>query len=167
MRWPSRRGGGRTGNHPNLIQSPRLKRIRRYPFDQLLPRLAILCLAVFARWAATDSGEPVASNLKPEHVAYRPFADGIRITNGAIEAIVVPSIGGRLMRFAMLGGNNVLWENPTVPLSQAGHSGNWGGEKSWPWPQDQWLQRTGQAWPPPPESDQYPYDCQIQSNGVR
>jgi hypothetical protein len=129
--------------------------------------LAILSLAVFAGWAAANSGEPVASNVKVERVAYRQFADSIRITNGTIEAIVVPSIGGRLMRFATVGGDNVLWENPTVPISQAGHSGNWGGEKSWPWPQDQWLQRTGQAWPPPPESDQYPYDCQIQSNGVR
>jgi hypothetical protein len=150
-----------------------LKRIRRYPFDEHPPRLAIgaaqsiLCLVALAGWAATNSGEPVASHLKVEHVAYRQFADSIRITNGTIEAIVVPSIGGRLMRFAMVGGDNVLWENPTVPISQAGQSGNWGGEKSWPWPQDQWLQRTGQAWPPPPASDQYPYDCQIQSNGVR
>ena len=109
----------------------------------------------------------MASNVKCEHVAYRQFADSIRITNGAIEAILFPSIGGRLMRFATVGGNNALWENRTVPISQAGYSGNWGGEKSWPWPQDQWLQRTGQAWPPPPESDQYPYDSQIQSNGVR
>jgi len=127
----------------------------------------VLCLIVLASSAATNSGEPVAPKVKSEHVAYRQFADSIRITNGTVEAIVVPSIGGRLMRFAMVGGNNVLWENPSVPISQAGRSGNWGGEKSWPWPQDQWLQRTGRAWPPPPESDQYPYDCQIQSNGVR
>ncbi|MGD0390511.1 MAG: hypothetical protein ABSC42_16320 [Tepidisphaeraceae bacterium] len=109
----------------------------------------------------------MATNVRVEHVAYREFADSLRITNGTIEAIVVPSIGGRLMRFAMVGGNNVLWKNPTVPTSQAGQSGHWGGEISWPWPQDQWLQRTGRAWPPPPASDQYPYDCQIQSNGVR
>jgi len=94
--------------------------------------LAILSLAVFAGWAAANSGEPVASNVKVERVAYRQFADSIRITNGTIEAIVVPSIGGRLMRFATVGGDNVLWENPTVPISQAGHSGNWGGEKVGP-----------------------------------
>jgi hypothetical protein len=155
-----------------------LQRIRRDPFiEHPLPsrprRMAIgaaptiLCLVVLAGCAAKKSGEPVATNVKVEHVAYREFADSIRITNGTIEAIVVPSIGGRLMRLAMVGGNNVLWENPTVPISQAGQSGSWGGEKSWPWPQDQWLQRTGRAWPPPPASDQYPYDCQIRSNGAR
>jgi hypothetical protein len=105
--------------------------------------------------------------VKVQCVAYRGFADAVRITNGTVEAIVVPSIGGRLMRFAMTGGNNVLWENPSLPLSQAGKSGNWGGEKSWPWPQDQWPQRTGRDWPPPPASDQYPYQCQIEADGVR
>ncbi|MGD0462398.1 MAG: hypothetical protein ABSB74_07905 [Tepidisphaeraceae bacterium] len=109
----------------------------------------------------------MATRVKVERVAYRGFADAVRIANGTVEAIVVPSIGGRLMRFATVGGDNVLWENPTVAVSQAGQSGNWGGEKSWPWPQDQWPQRTGQDWPPPPASDQYPYQCQIEADGVR
>jgi hypothetical protein len=109
----------------------------------------------------------VATKVSVEHVAYRGFADAVRISNGTVEAIVVPSIGGRLMRFATVGGDNVLWENPTVPISQAGQSGNWGGEKSWPWPQDDWTGRTGQGWPPPPASEQSSYQCQIESDGVR
>ncbi|HEY1921811.1 MAG TPA: hypothetical protein VGG44_03515 [Tepidisphaeraceae bacterium] len=109
----------------------------------------------------------MASQVKVERVAYRNFANAVRISNGSVEAIVVPSIGGRLMRFAVIGGDNVLWENPTVPVSQAGKTGNWGGEKSWPWPQDDWTDRTGQGWPPPPASDQYSYQCEIEPDGVR
>lgn len=109
----------------------------------------------------------MTTKVKVEHVAYRGFTDAVRISNGSVEAIVVPSIGGRLMRFATIGGENVLWENPTVPISQAGQSGNWGGEKSWPWPQDDWTDRTGQGWPPPPASDQYAYQCQIEPDGVK
>jgi hypothetical protein len=109
----------------------------------------------------------VESNVVVEAVAYRGFKDAVRISNGVVEAIVVPSIGGRLMRFAALGGANVLWENPTVPIAQAGQTGNWGGEKSWPWPQDDWGTRTGQDWPPPPGSDQLSYQCQMLSDGVR
>lgn len=109
----------------------------------------------------------MATNVKVERIAYRGFTDAVRISNGAVEAVVVPSIGGRLMRFAMIGGDNVLWENPTVPISQAGQTGNWGGEKSWPWPQDDWTGRTGQGWPPPPASDQYSYQCQIEPGGVK
>ncbi len=109
----------------------------------------------------------MASQVKVEHIAYRGFTDAVRISNGTVEAVVVPSIGGRLMRFATVGGDNVLWENPTVPISQAGQSGNWGGEKSWPWPQDDWADRAGQGWPPPPASDQNSYQCKIEPDGVR
>jgi hypothetical protein len=128
---------------------------------------AMLFLPLSAACADKQSGDPVATNVKVEHVAYRGFADAVRISNGTIEAVVVPSIGGRLMRFATINGENVLWENPTVPISQAGQSGNWGGEKSWPWPQDDWTDRTGQGWPPPPASDQYSYRCEIEPDGVK
>src|ERR1700722_1149785 len=129
--------------------------------------LTILLLVLPAACAEKQSGELVANNVKVERVAYRGFADAVRITNGALEAIVVPSIGGRLMGVGAVGGANVLWENPTVPISQAGQSGNWGGEKSWPWPQNEWAERAGQGWPPPPASDQYSYQCQIEPDGVR
>jgi hypothetical protein len=131
------------------------------------PALTIFLLVLSTARTEKLSGDPVATKVSVEHVAYRGFADAVRITNGTVEAIIIPSIGGRLMRFATVGGDNVLWENPTVPISQAGQSGNWGGEKSWPWPQHDWSHRTGQGWPPPAASDQSPYECQIEPDGVR
>jgi len=78
-----------------------------------------------------------------DHFTYRDWPDAVRLTNGTAELIVVPSIGGRIMRYGLIGGENILWENPTASDK------NFGGDKAWPWPQSDWKQLIGADWPPP------------------
>src|SRR5687767_7541832 len=42
------------------------------------------------------------------------FPDAIRLTNGTVSLVVIPSIGGRIMRYGFVGRPNVLWNNPKI-----------------------------------------------------
>ncbi len=83
---------------------------------------------------------------------------GIRLSNGLIEAICAPEIGGRLMQFS-LGPHDYLYMNPALlgkRFSYEEHAGdgtilhwkNYGGGKTWPAPQG--WEGEGQ-WPGPPD----------------
>jgi hypothetical protein len=126
----------------------------------------LLCLMLMG-CAAGSSGGVVAKRVNVEQVAYAGFAQSIRISSGSVEAIVVPQVGGRLMRFGTIGGSNLLWQNPRDPELDAGTYRNWGGEKSWPWPQDEWPRRYGRAWPPASEAELDPYEVQLLSDGAK
>jgi hypothetical protein len=105
--------------------------------------------------------------------------DAIRLTNGTVNVVIVPSLGGRIMSYGYTGGGrNVLWTNPdaeppsailseTTPSTRPA-STNYGGDKAWPWPQDEWPRLIGRMYPPPPEADQAVYKSRlIGSHGVR
>lgn len=97
-----------------------------------------------------------------EKVVYNGWRDALRLSNGVVEAIVVPSVG-RVMRFGFVGGPNLLWENKTVagkPI-KLGEWANTGGDKVWAWPQDDWPNRMPNAWPPPAALDQAPHQAEI------
>lgn len=74
--------------------------------------------------------------------------EGYRLSNGKTEAVVVPSLG-RVMRYGFLGGDNLLWNAPSVNPGDTPI--NWGGDKTWPAPQLDWG--TGKNWPPHPAWD--------------
>ena len=84
--------------------------------------------------------------------------DGVRLSNGIIDAVCVPEIGGRLMQFN-LGPHDYLFMNPELlgkRFSFEEHAGdgtilqwkNYGGAKTWPAPQG--WDGEGQ-WPGPPD----------------
>ncbi len=84
--------------------------------------------------------------------------DGVRLSNGIIDAVCVPEIGGRLLQFS-LGPHDYLFVNPELLgkrftyEEQAGdgtilHWKNYGGAKTWPAPQG--WDGEGQ-WPGPPD----------------
>ena len=84
--------------------------------------------------------------------------DGVRLSNGIIDAICVPEIGGRLMQFS-LGPRDYLFMNPELlgkRFTFEEHAGdgtilgwkNYGGAKTWPAPQG--WDGEGQ-WPGPPD----------------
>lgn len=84
--------------------------------------------------------------------------DGVRLSNGIVEAVCVPEIGGRLMQFS-LGSHDYLFMNPDLlgkRFSYEEHAGdgtilqwkNYGGAKTWPAPQG--WDGEGQ-WPGPPD----------------
>jgi hypothetical protein len=58
------------------------------------------------------------------------------------------------MHFGFVGGANVLYTDPDAERRPMGTWSNWGGDKTWPWPQDGWRAATGKGWPPPPAVDQ-------------
>ena len=85
--------------------------------------------------------------------------DGVRLSNGIIDAVCVPEIGGRLMQFR-LGPHDYLFMNPDLlgkRFSYEEHAGdgtiinwkNYGGAKTWPAPQG--WDGEGQ-WPGPPDA---------------
>jgi hypothetical protein len=116
-------------------------------------------------WGSAKAKAPVnkapVNEVKAE--AYKGWQEAYRLTNGIIELVVVPSLGGRIMRYGYVGGRNILWDNPTYygkPIPY-GDWTNHGGDKVWPWPQDDWGKIHPNAWPPPPESDQMPHQAEI------
>jgi hypothetical protein len=90
--------------------------------------------------------------VRIEDTDYPGYGPAYRVTNGEAELVVVPAVG-RIIRYAFVNGQNALWENPNTKNAK----GYWhfGGEKVWPWPQDEWRDAGGRkaGWPPPPGAD--------------
>jgi hypothetical protein len=98
---------------------------------------------------------------------YHGWTNAICLTNGLVEALIVPK-AGRIMQFRFAGATNgPFWENTnmygkTSTTTNWNTTGAFGGDKSWPSPQKNW--NTG-GWPPPYGFDGEPYSYGI-TNGV-
>jgi hypothetical protein len=96
---------------------------------------------------------------------YQGWADSILISNGRVEAIIVPAIG-RIMQFRFAGeSDGPFWENESM-FGQAPDptSTNWlnfGGDKTWPAPQAEWGFITPREWPPPAGFDAVPVTATV------
>jgi hypothetical protein len=117
-----------------------------------------------------DEGTPAAAGVSVERVAYRGWSDSYRISNGVIEATVVPAIG-RIMQLSLVGdATGAIWRNPDLegqlhnPASVAWD--NFGGDKCWPAPQSAWGRQAGRDWPPPVAFDSRPLRVDIRARGV-
>ncbi len=92
------------------------------------------------------------SRVTVKQAEYNGWKDAIILSNGKVEAVIVPSIG-RVMQFRFVGEEGVFWENPAVagkPVNPASSDWiNFGGDKPWPAPQADWPKITPRAWPPP------------------
>ena len=105
------------------------------------------------------SGTCVHADVSVQRVSYHGWAGCYRISNEFVELVYVPQIG-RTMRFAKIGGPNILWENPRLAGKDShsikpGEWVNYGGDKLWPAPQSRWN------WPPDPILDGSPYNVSI------
>lgn len=95
---------------------------------------------------------------------YAGWSGSYVLRNAYVEATVVPAIG-RVMRFNFLGEPSVLWENPLL-LGKTPSSNPWeipgsfGGDKTWPAPQEKWN------WPPPPAFDSLPAEARLDGDAV-
>ncbi len=112
--------------------------------------------------------------------SYKGWPDAFLLTNGTVDVVLVPAIG-RIMAYQFAGQpqTNMLWNNPALagrPLPfavpyppRATEWVNYGGDKLWPAPQDDWAQRQRQAgnWPPDPQMDYGPYRVSRIPNGLR
>lgn len=83
-----------------------------------------------------------------------PVDKELRMTNDTVEVVVVPS-RARIERYGFLGGTNLLWTLPDAEsyAAKVGNWNNWGGDKAWIWPQEDWKQNCGAAWPPPRQTE--------------
>ncbi|MEM1209569.1 MAG: hypothetical protein AAGI54_09895 [Planctomycetota bacterium] len=82
----------------------------------------------------------------------------VELSNARVVVGIVPEIG-RVMHFGpATGGGNAMWTRDA-----SGDEGwkNWGGDKAWWWPQDEWWAirgEPGKQWPPPSQVDGEPWE---------
>ncbi len=101
--------------------------------------------------AAPTLAQP-AKRITVTRTEYNGWKDAIILSNGKVEAVIVPSIG-RVMQFRYIGEEGVFWGNPDVAGKLVNSASkdwiNFGGDKPWPAPQADWPKVTPRAWPPP------------------
>src|SRR4051794_8176914 len=105
----------------------------------LKPWLRSFFALVFGIWGATNALAAAATITKTN---YHGWPNSYILSNGSVEAIVVPSIG-RVMQFKFVGEDSgPFWENRAMdgkhPIPASKEWGNFGGDKTWPSPQDDW-----------------------------
>ena len=102
-------------------------------------------------------------------ISYHGWVDSLLLNNGTVEAVIVPAIG-RVMQFHFVGEDDVLWENDKLQGKSADPMAkewaNFGGDKSWPSPQDDWQKMIGRGWPPPATFDATPLEARKQGSVV-
>ena len=87
-----------------------------------------------------------------------------KLSNGAVDAIVVPAIG-RVMSFGKTGGPNLLWNAEPSTIAVTGWK-NYGGDKAWLSPQSDWkLFHGADNWPPESVLDGEPLQADVLSGG--
>jgi len=96
-------------------------------------------------------------------IAWHGWTDCYLLSNGVIEAIVVPAIG-RVMQLRLAGDTvGTLWENRALDgqTQQTARRDwlNFGGDKCWPAPQSEWPALLGRDWPPPHTFDSLPMEA--------
>ena len=115
----------------------------------LAPALVSLAaLIVAGRVLAKDPTTPGRARI--ELIAWNGWPEAYRLSNGTIELVVVPACA-RILHYGFVGEENLLWRNASAS-GKAVTSGSWtnyGGSKTWVWPQDDWPAQTGSGWPPP------------------
>lgn len=89
--------------------------------------------------------------------SYHGWNQAFTISNGRVEAVVVPAIG-RVMQFRFTGETDgPFWENRALDGRPADPEAkewvNFGGDKTWPAPQADWARVARRAWPPPAAFD--------------
>jgi hypothetical protein len=134
------------------------------------PALALALLLLLAGSAAAQPPPPMSTAIRISRAEYRGWPGAIRLTNGVVEAIVVPAVG-RVMQFRFAGEDaGPFWENPAVDGHRAGKDSegwaNYGGDKVWPAPQAAWPKIAGSGWPPPAGFDGRPAQAEVGGGDV-
>ena len=112
--------------------------------------------------SASTPDEPIGFLVRTN---YQGWADSILLSNGRVEAIIVPAIG-RVMQFRFAGeAEGPFWENESLygqaPDPASTNWSNFGGDKTWPAPQGEWEFITPRAWPPPAGFDAVPVEALV------
>ena len=127
----------------------------------------LVALAITVATALTAAETPRPTEPAPPAMItrsdYLGWHDAFLLSNGIVEAVVVPSIG-RVMQFRFAGepdgpfwGNSALCGQTPDPASATWV--NFGGDKAWPAPQDDWVPIASRGWPPPRGFDGLPMEA--------
>lgn len=92
----------------------------------------------------------------------------MRIANDSVE-LRVSAETGRIVHYGVLGGPNVLWENQRARETPSVFPGwqNWGGDKVWLWPEDDWRKWSPAATHPPGDPASAPWEVAAESLALR
>lgn len=128
------------------------------------PRLLFLLVLLTSAFSPPlRTAEPAELTVATAQ-SYRGWRDAIIVSNGLVEAVIVPSLG-RVMQFRFVGeADGPFWENENLlgqPMPadpwKAAH-GSFGGDKTWPAPQSLWN------WPPPDIFDRTAVNASVSSD---
>jgi hypothetical protein len=121
-------------------------------------------------WLAAQPASKKANHPKGiSEATYHGWPGSLVLSNGKVEAVVVPAVG-RVMQFHFIGEDDIFWEKtslqgkPADPMSKEWV--NFGGDKTWPSPQDDWQKMIGRGWPPPATFDSTALEAHQQGNAV-
>jgi hypothetical protein len=110
------------------------------------------------------------TGVSVERICYHDWSDSYLISNGRVEAAIVPSVG-RVMQLRLVGdADGAFWENRALDGQLHGAASkewiNFGGDKCWPAPQAVWTEHQGRDWPPPLAFDAWPGEAVTSECGV-
>ncbi|MBW4563657.1 MAG: DUF4380 domain-containing protein [Mojavia pulchra JT2-VF2] len=141
-------------------------------------RLLLFCFGLFlvvvCGLEATASIPSLKASFQTTKVTavktnYRGWRDSWVLSNGQVEAVIVPAIG-RVMQFRFQNGEDTFWENPKmsgkIPNPTPKKWVNFGGDKTWPAPQSDWKKIMGRLWPPPTGFDSIPVQAKVDGGEV-
>ena len=142
-----------------------------------MTRLVLSALLAVLPLAVAYAGPPRTAAKAPAvvvtRVTWHGWSDALRLSNGVVEAIVVPSIG-RVMAFEFVGapGTNPIfvnkdWTGKSVADADAATWAAFGGDKLWPSPQADWIRHNVRAWPPDQAFDGDPEIARVVPGGIR
>lgn len=129
----------------------------------------IVLLAGFLAILDNDfSSAKTIARATVQKIQYRQWPDSMVLSNGKVEAVIVPAIG-RVMQFRFAGEEDgPFWENAELfgksPDPKSLTWGNFGGDKTWPAPQSDWPKITSRGWPPPQAFDSMPVTAEVKQN---
>ena len=134
---------------------------------------AVLLFAPFQVTAAPQASSAKHSTkhtVQIQPLTYHGWPDSLEIGNGVVVASVVPAIG-RVMQFRFAGEERgPFFENRALdgkpPDPAAAEWVNFGGDKTWPAPQDDWPKLTPRKWPPPPTFDSVPLKAEVTGKSI-
>jgi len=86
-----------------------------------------------------------------------------RLSDGKTEAVVVPSLSGRVMHYGIVGGLNWMW-NAAPEKLQGDEYKNYGGDKTFAGPHSVW-ETFSELWPPDTTWDSLPHQAQVLPDG--
>ena len=134
---------------------------------------APLLLAMLALPASAAPKKPAPAPVSVTRLTWHGWDGAVRLSNGVVEAIVVPSIG-RIMDFRLAGRPetspvfvNPDWEGKSVADADPTTWAAFGGDKLWPSPQSEWDKHNARAWPPDQTFDGDPEVAALLPDGVK